>query len=65
MRVRGSTWKNTTKKRGYGESVGSYDFRTKGDRYFVLTVIKTGKTRVYESAEAAKSDGWIVTEIGK
>lgn len=56
-RIRGSVWKHSSKKKGYGLSFGSHNKR-KGDRYFVLTAIKTGKTRVYESYQAAKSDGW-------
>lgn len=56
-RIRGAIWKHKAKKRGYGLSYGSHNKR-KGDRHFILTAIKTGKTRVYESFQVAKADGW-------
>lgn len=60
-RIRGSIWANKTKKPGFGQSIGSYDFPG-GDRQFKLTVIKTKKTRVYESPQAAMRDGWFIVK---
>lgn len=70
MRVRGSTWKNTHKKKGYSQSIGSYAYQGAkklygNDRYFVLTAISTGKTRTYESPQAAEADGWSIVVHGK
>ncbi len=63
MRVRGSIWKNSSKRKGYSQAVGSY--RTKaGDREFVLTVQKTGKTHPYPSPQAAVRDGWYIVVQG-
>lgn len=53
VRVRGSIWISKSNVK----AVGSYAFRAKHDRFFVLTYV-TGKTKVYESPEAAKADGW-------
>ena len=64
-RVRGSVWENTAKKEGFTTSVGSYEYRSAGDRHFVLTSVSTGKTRVYESPQAAKDAGWVIVEHGK
>lgn len=50
---------NTHKKKGYGKSTGKRVIRKKGESEFVLTNIKTGKERVYESQKAAGDDGWI------
>lgn len=71
MRTRGSVWKNPSRKAGYSLSLGSYEYRDarmqteRGDRYFVLTSIKSGKTRVYESTFAAIDDGWFIVKHGK
>jgi hypothetical protein len=46
------------KKRGFGRSYGSYGTIKKGDKFFILTNIRTGKTRSYESVRAAMNDGW-------
>lgn len=61
---RGSIWKNTSKKRGYSASVGSYNVK-KGDRFFTLTRLSDGKKRVYESPRAAMADGWFISQHGK
>ena len=50
-------WACTKKKAGYVRSYGSYNIY-KGDRHFILTPVNGGKTRRYESHEAAKRDGW-------
>lgn len=62
---RGSIWKNRSKKSGFSKSIGSYSFSEKGNRHFVLTTVKGGKTRVYESPAAAERDGWYIAEHGK
>lgn len=64
-RHRGSIWKNTSKKKGYSQSRGSYGYTSKGDRHFKLTSLTTGKTRVYESPDAAEVDGWYIAVVGK
>lgn len=64
-RTRGSIWQNNSKKAGYTLSVGSYGYKANGDRHFVLTAVKTGKTRVYESPHAAIADGWFIVKPGK
>lgn len=64
-RIRGSVWQNNSKKAGYSSSIGSYGYSTKGDRHFVLTAVKTGKTRVYESPKAAENEGWFIVTHGK
>lgn len=63
MQQRGSIWKNSSKKKGFSKSVGSYN-SAKGDRFFVLTTVKGGKTRVYESPAAAERDGWYIAVKG-
>lgn len=63
--ARGSVWQNKQKKAGFGASVGSYEYFTSGDRLFKLTSIRTKKTRVYESPNAAMRDGWYITQHGK
>lgn len=50
-------WVNVKRKKGYARSKGGYNVY-RGDRHFVLTSLKDGKTRRYESHEAAKADGW-------
>lgn len=65
-RVRGSIWK----KRGQKPSVGSYKYQGAkklygNDRYFLLTPITNGKTRAYESPQAAMKDGWKISIHGK
>lgn len=70
MSVRGSTWKHISKKAGYSQSIGSYSYQGAkklygNDRYFVLTSIRTGKTRTYESPQAAIKDGWSIQIHGK
>lgn len=62
--IRGSIWKNSSKKKGFAQSFGSYVIKD-GDRYFKLTAVKSGKTRVYESPAAAIRDGWSVLKAGK
>lgn len=62
-RVRGSVWTNETKR--FQDSVGSYFFTAPGDRAFMLTAIKTGVTRVYESPAAATADGWRIIQRRK
>lgn len=52
-------WTNTRiKKLKHWVARGSYSSHT-GDRHLILTNIKTGKTRVYESHESAKKAGWV------
>lgn len=63
-RIRGSLWKNSSKRKGYSIARGSY-FTTNGDREFVLTTEKTGKTHKYPSPQAAIRDGWFIVEQGK
>lgn len=63
--ARGSIWKNSGKRKGFSKSIGSYGYRKSGDRYFVLTALKSGKSRVYESPEAAKRDGWYIAVHGE
>lgn len=55
VRVRGSIWISKSNVKAVGSY--AYAFREKHDRFFVLTYV-TGKTKVYESPEAAKADGW-------
>ena len=62
---RGSVWANNSKKKGYSQSVGSYGYSKAGDRFFKLTSSKDGKTRVYESPDAAEADGWFIVKRGK
>lgn len=61
-RVRGGLWVNRTfKKYKKWIAQGGYS-KHSGDRHFILTDTLTGKTRVYESPEAAKHEtkgGWI------
>lgn len=64
-RVRGSVWENTKKKKGYPVSVGSYFFTGPRDRAFKLTPLKGGKSRVYESPDAAMDDGWLIIRYRK
>lgn len=64
-KARGSIWANKSKKSGFSNSIGSYDYHKSGDRFFKLTAIKTGKTRVYESPNAAERDGWFIVTHGK
>ena len=64
-KARGSVWANNSKKKGFTNSIGSYDYSKAGDRFFQLTAVKTGKTRVYESPVAAAADGWSITKRGK
>lgn len=63
--ARGSLWKNSSKKRGFTTSVGSYGYSGQGDRFFKLKSLKTGKIREYSSPRAAIADGWFVTQPGK
>ncbi len=56
-RVRGAIWKHSSKKRGYGRSVGSYDLY-KGDRHFILTPLNGAKRKLYDTPQAAIKDGW-------
>jgi hypothetical protein len=63
--ARGSIWANNSKKKGYSQSVGSYGYSKAADRFFKLTSVKTGQTRVYESPDAAQADGWFITKRGK
>lgn len=63
--ARGSIWKNNSKKAGYSQSVGSYGYSKKGDRFFKLTSEKTGKVREYSSPRAAIADGWYIVTHGK
>lgn len=64
-KARGSIWKNSSKRAGMVKSVGSYEFRKDGDRIFVLTAVKSGKTKVYESPNAAIRDGWFISVKGE
>lgn len=61
---RGSIWTNNSKKKGFSQAIGAYAVNN-GDRYFQLTIIKTGKTRVYESPAAAMRDGWSILKRAK
>lgn len=63
--ARGSIWANKSKKTGYSQSLGSYGYTKKGDRFFKLTSVKNGKSRVYESPRAAMADGWYIVTKGK
>ncbi len=63
--ARGSIWQNKSKKSGFGKSVGSYGCDGNGDRHFVLTSVRSGRTRVYESPQAAERDGWYIVQKGK
>jgi hypothetical protein len=63
--VRGSVWNNTSKKAGFSKSIGSYGYNGKGDRFFKLTTVSNGKTRMYESPAAAERDGWFIVTKGK
>lgn len=65
MAIRGSTWKNKSKKSGFGLSIGSYAKSEARNRHFVLTSVRTGRTRVYESPAAAIRDGWYIVSPGK
>lgn len=65
MNVRGSVWNNSSKKKGFSNSIGSYGFNAKGDRFFKLTAVKDGTTRVYESPQAAMREGWFIVKPGK
>lgn len=58
-RVRGSTWNNCHKKRGFKKSIGSYLLKNGGDRQFNLTPVNGGKAREYSSPQAAERDGWV------
>lgn len=51
-------YKNSRKKKGYGKSSGKRVIRRKGEGMFVLTNLRNGKERVYESKKAAQDDGW-------
>ena len=62
---RGSTWKRSGKKAGFSTSIGSYGYLKSGDRIFVLTAVKNGKTKTYESPVAAQRDGWYIVIHGK
>ena len=62
---RGSLWANKSKKKGYSQSIGSYGYAAKGDRFFKLTSVSTGKSRMYESPDAAQADGWFIVKHGK
>lgn len=54
-----TVWTNTRlKKFKNWIARGSYSTH-KGDRHLILTNVKTGTTRVYESPEAAKKAGWV------
>lgn len=64
-KARGSIWANNSKKAGYSQSVGSYGESEKGDRFFKLKSIKTGKVREYSSPRAAIADGWFIVTQGK
>lgn len=48
------TWKH----KKFGKASGSYN-TYKGNRHFILTNLKTKKTMVYESPQAAKDAGWV------
>lgn len=63
-RVRGSVW-SSDKKNHFTAAVGSYRYNSKDDRYFVLTSKRNGKTRSYESPQAALADGWKIIEAAK
>ncbi len=70
--ARGSIWQNKSKKSGFGKSRGAYGYSKgnepqikDGDRYFILTSLRSGKTRVYESPQAAMRDGWYIVQHGK
>lgn len=59
--ARGSIWKNKKiKKFKNWVALGSYAYINKHDRVFVLTNQKSGKTRTYESHEAAREHGWVI-----
>lgn len=70
MGHRKSIWKNSGKRAGFSKSTGSYEYRGAkklygNDRYFVLTALKSGKTKAYESPEAAQRDGWYIAVKGE
>ncbi len=59
-RVRGSTWNNIHKKKGYKKSVGGYEQAKKGKgRVFALKAKKGGKVFAYASPQEARLDGWV------
>lgn len=64
-KARGSIWANKSKKKGFSQSTGSYGYSKAGDRFFKLTAISTGKSRVYESHNAAMREGWFIVQLGK
>ncbi len=58
-RVRGSTWNNIHKKKGYKNSVGGYEKGRKGGRVFALKAKNGGKVFAYASPQEARLDGWV------
>lgn len=64
-KARGSVWQNDSKKSGYGKSIGAYEFRKNGERFFVLTSVLSGVGKEYSSPRAAIADGWYIVEHGK
>jgi hypothetical protein len=58
-RVRGSTWNNKRKKKGFKKSVGSYYQNKPGRKEFRLTAVNGGKIRVYDSPQEEKANGWV------
>ena len=62
---RGSIWANEkVKKLKTWRAKGSYNVK-RGNRHFILTNLKTGTTRAFESPEHAKAEGWVIVEKGR
>lgn len=64
-KARGSIWQNDKKQSGYGKSVGGYETRSNGERFFVLNSVRTGKGKEYSSPRDAIADGWYIVTHGK
>ncbi len=64
-KARGSIWANTSKKKGFSQSIGSYGYISAGDRFFKLTPVSGGKAKVYESPQHAEQFGWFIVTKGK
>lgn len=64
-KARGSVWANKSKKKSYKQSIGSYGYVEKGDRFFKLTPVSGGKGRVFESPQEAMTQGWYIVVHGK
>lgn len=60
MSTKPKLWKNPrVKKLKSWTARGGYKYMNSKDRYYVLTNVKTGTTRVYDSPKAAQDYGWV------